>query len=110
MREPVSHGEGKSHQCLSPRNVVHKKGRDMNNQIIVTMLNAIADSGKVRLGAYAPALATADAGKVRLGAYAPTLATADAGKVRLGAYAPTLATADAGKVRPGAHALILSAG
>ena len=36
---------------------------------------AIIDSGKVRLGAFAPALApTTDAGKVRLGAFAPTLA------------------------------------
>jgi len=33
-----------------------------------------------------------DASKVRLGGYAPTLATTDASKVRLGGYAPTLAT------------------
>ena len=52
---------------------------------------SIADSGKVRLGAFAPVLATTtDAAKVRLGAFAPTLtATADAAKVRLGAFAPT---------------------
>ena len=44
---------------------------------------------------------TADSGKVRLGAFAPTLAaTADAGKVRLGAFAPTLAApADGAKIR-----------
>jgi hypothetical protein len=36
---------------------------------------AIIDSGKVRLGAFAPTLApTTDAGKVRLGAFAPALA------------------------------------
>ena len=37
------------------------------------------------------AVSIVDTGKVRLGGYAPTLApTADAGKVRLGGYAPTL--------------------
>jgi hypothetical protein len=33
-----------------------------------------------------------DASKVRLGGFAPTLATVDASKVRLGGFAPTLAT------------------
>lgn len=42
---------------------------------------------------------TKDSGKVRLGGYAPTLGHADAGKVRLGGYAPTLGQTDAGKVR-----------
>ena len=43
------------------------------------------------LSSAAVAAAVTDSGKVRLGGYAPTLApTADAGKVRLGGYAPTL--------------------
>lgn len=42
---------------------------------------------------------TIDTSKVRLGGFAPTLATADASKVKLGGFAPTLATADASKVR-----------
>jgi hypothetical protein len=34
----------------------------------------VADSGKVRVGAFAPTLApTTDAGRVRLGAFAPSL-------------------------------------
>ena len=45
----------------------------MTNGVNVAMLNSVVDAGKVRLGGYAPTLATADAGKVRLGGYAPTL-------------------------------------
>ena len=44
-------------------------------------------------------ISSIDAGKVRMGGFAPTLATVDASKVRMGGFAPTLATADASKVR-----------
>jgi hypothetical protein len=33
-----------------------------------------------------------DASKVRMGGFAPTLATTDASKVRMGGFAPTLPT------------------
>ena len=46
----------------------------MSDRRIFAVPSLIADAGKVRLGAFAPTLATADAGKVRLGAFAPTLA------------------------------------
>ena len=45
----------------------------MFNRHTAAVQSAIADAGKVRLGGFAPTLATADAGKVRLGGFAPTL-------------------------------------
>ena len=61
----------------------HRKVTQMSGFISSALVSSI-DAGKVRLGGYAPTLATVDASKVRLGGYAPTLATADASKVRLG--------------------------
>ena len=44
------------------------------NIAIAACVATVIDTGKVRLGAFAPTLApTADASKVRLGAFAPTL-------------------------------------
>jgi hypothetical protein len=47
----------------------------MSRMIVSAAASVVADAGKVRLGALAPALpaAIADAGKVRLGALAPAL-------------------------------------
>jgi hypothetical protein len=88
-RAHVTGGPNESSRKKLPLNL--KEGFRMMRHPTATTA-AVTDTGKVRLGGYAPTLApTADAGKVRLGGYAPTLApTADAGKVRLGGYAPTL--------------------
>jgi hypothetical protein len=70
----------------------HRKVTPMSGFATSSALVSSIDAGKVRVGGFAPTLATADASKVRMGGFAPRLATADASKVRMGGFAPTLAT------------------
>jgi len=89
---------------------IHGRVTLMSMRTNSSTLVAIADSGKVQLGGFAPALQTVDIGKVRLGGFAPTLVTVDTGKVRLGGFAPALKTMDAGRVRMGGFAPVLESG
>jgi hypothetical protein len=68
----------------------HRKVTLMSGFTNVSALVSLIDASKVRMGGFAPTLATVDASKVRMGGFAPALATVDASKVRMGGFAPSL--------------------